>query len=125
MKGGLRAALILGIAMWLSSPCALAHHSGAMFDRQKTVPLEGTVKEFQYTNPHCWILLLVPRANGEAMEWDVEGSAPMRLTGWGLTPDTLKAGDKVSLRIHPLKDGRHGGSLIDITLASRKYIKTS
>src|ERR1700761_2553388 len=62
-----------------------AHHSGAMFDRAKTVTLQGTVKEFLFTNPHCWVRLLVPEKGGKVIEWDIEASAPTRLVKWGIS----------------------------------------
>ncbi len=100
------------------------HHSGAMFDRSKTVTLRGTVKEFQFTNPHVWILLLVPDKAGNAVEWDVEASAPARLVKWGISGQTVHAGDKITLNMHPLKDGRKGGSLVDITFANGTHATT-
>lgn len=64
---------------------AFAHHSFAMFDSQREVTLVGTVKEFQWTNPHCWIQLLVAGADGTAVEWGIELDSPRSLvrTGWG------------------------------------------
>ena len=53
-------AALVGISMLLIASSALAHHSRAMFDQTKQVTLVGTVKEFQWTNPHCWIQVLVP-----------------------------------------------------------------
>jgi hypothetical protein len=76
---------------------AAAHHSGAMFDDKKSVTLSGTVKEFQWTNPHCWIEMLVPAANGKAVEWSVEMGAPFEVIRTGLRPGTIKAGDKITV----------------------------
>jgi hypothetical protein len=90
-----------------------AHHSFAMFDNTRSVPLEGTVKEFQWTNPHLWVQVMVKNpATGKEVEWSVEGGSPngMRRQGWART--SLKPGDKAKLMIHPLKDGSPGGSLI-------------
>ena len=58
----------------LATPC-VAHHSGTMFDHAASVTLTGTVREFQWTNPHCWIQLMVP-AQGEPVEWSVEMAGP-------------------------------------------------
>lgn len=102
-------ALVLGAAM----PAA-AHHSDAMFDSAKEITLNGTVKEFQYTNPHSWIQLLVPAAAGTPMEWSIETAAPIVLLRAGIKPTSLQPGDKISLRFHPLKSGGPGGSLIEI-----------
>jgi hypothetical protein len=94
-----------------------AHHSDAMFATDKEVVLNGTVKEFQYTNPHSWIQLVVPAANGAAVEWSIETGAPIVLLRAGIKPTALQRGDKITLRAHPLKDGKPGGSLIDVTKA--------
>jgi Family of unknown function (DUF6152) len=94
---------------------ASAHHSDAMFAPDKEVVLNGTVKEFQYTNPHSWIQLVVPGANGASAEWSIETGAPIVLLRAGIKPTALQPGEKIVLRAHPLKDGGLGGSLIDVT----------
>ena len=94
---------------------AVAHHSDAMFAADKEVVLKGTVKQFQYTNPHSWIQLVVPAAAGAPVEWSIETGAPIVLLRAGIKPNALMPGDKVSLRVHPLKDGGAGGSLIEVT----------
>jgi hypothetical protein len=97
---------------------ALAHHSFAMFDNQKEVQLVGTVKEFQWTNPHTWIQVVVPDAAGTSTsEWSVEGGNPGDLARRGWKKTSLKPGDKVTVRIHPMKNGSNGGSLVGVTLA--------
>lgn len=94
---------------------ALAHHSDAMFDSTKEMVVNGTVKEFQYTNPHAWIQLVVPGASGSApVEWSFETAAPIVLLRAGIKPTSLHAGDKITLRFHPLKSGAPGGSLVEI-----------
>jgi len=95
---------------------ALAHHSFAMFDNQKTVTLEGTVKEFQWTNPHTWIQIVVKDPSGKDVEWSVEGGSPNGLSRQGWKRQSLKPGDKASVVIHPLKDGTNGGSLVSATV---------
>ena len=96
---------------------AFAHHSDAMFDSQKQIVLNGTVREFQYTNPHSWIQLVVAGEAGNTVEWSIETAAPVVLLRAGIKPTALQPGDKVTLRAHPLKDGRAGGSLIDVKKA--------
>ena len=104
---------------------AYAHHSGAMFDSGKEVVLVGTIKEFQYTNPHSWIQVLVPRQGGSGdVEWSIETAAPIVLLRAGIRPQSLKPGDKVTLRTHPLKDGGAGGNLIDVKKADGTVLST-
>src|SRR5438105_6327461 len=90
---------------------AFAHHSFAMFDAEKKVTLDGTVKEFQWTNPHSWILMTV---NNE--QWAIEMGAPGGLARQGWIPKTLTPGMKIQAIIHPLKDGTHGGQYMAVTL---------
>ncbi|HYM19147.1 MAG TPA: DUF6152 family protein [Micropepsaceae bacterium] len=103
----------------IAAPAAVyAHHSDSMFASDKELLLSGTVREFQYTNPHSWIQLVVPGEQGAAAkEWSIETAAPIVLLRAGIKPTALQPGDKVSIRVHPLKDGAAGGSLIDIKKA--------
>jgi hypothetical protein len=95
---------------------AAAHHSGAMFDDQKSMTLTGTVRLFQWTNPHCWIQLVVPAEKGFA-EWSVEMGAPMELYRNGWRPGTLKVGDKITVVIRPMRDGSSGGLYVSAVAA--------
>jgi hypothetical protein len=101
----------------LAAPTADAHHSFASYDRAKNLTLTGTVREFQWTNPHAWIQVLVPDDRGGTTEWAVECGSPnmMARTGWKKT--TLAPGAAVTVTINPLLDGRPSGSLVTITLA--------
>ena len=109
------ALLALALASAAAAP-VLAHHSFAMFDSQKTVTLEGTVREFQWTNPHTWIQIVVKDPSGKDVEWSVEGGSPNGLSRDGWSRQSLKPGDKASVAIHPLKDGTNGGSLVSATV---------
>lgn len=94
---------------------ALAHHSYAMFDRDKELKLTGTIKSFGWTNPHSWIEIDVPNASGVAETWGVEGNSPNNLARMGWKSTSLKPGDKVTVSIHPLRSGEHGGSFMYVT----------
>jgi hypothetical protein len=95
---------------------ATAHHSFAMFDQRKVMTLEGTVAEFQWTNPHSFIEMDVPQAGGAAQRWSIELNSPNNLKRQGWTRTALKSGDKITLRMAPLRDGRHGGLFLDVRL---------
>jgi hypothetical protein len=99
----------------LAAAPAYAHHSYAMFDSTKTVALSGTVKEFQFTNPHSWIQVMAPGPNGAVVEWSVQMGAPFELIRAGMGPETLKPGDKITIQIHPAKDGVTAGSFLSAT----------
>ena len=113
----------LGLAALAASGVAFAHHSFAMFDRDKEVVLTGTVHEFQWTNPHAFIEFDVPTAKGEAERWSVEMNSPNNLTRQGWKSTYLKAGDKVTVTLNPLRDGKKGGLFVAIVLADGKVIK--
>jgi hypothetical protein len=93
-----------------------AHHSFAMFDGNKEVVLDGTVREFQWTSPHSWIQLTVME-KGAPVEYAIEGASPGSLTRKGWTRHALKTGDRVKLTMHPLKDGTHGGAFVKAVFA--------
>lgn len=105
-----------GIAMALYSIPALAHHSFSMFDGDKNMTLEGTVKEFQWSNPHSWLRLMVMNGQGVPEQWNIEMVAPGVLARQGWVPKTLRPGMKVTTVIHPLKDGTLGGQFMAVTL---------
>ena len=90
---------------------AFAHHSAAMYDRDKRRPLTGVVKEFQWTNPHVFIQVVAANDKGQAEEWSVECTSVNFMTRRGWAKDTLKPGDKIVVVISPLKDGSHGGGM--------------
>jgi hypothetical protein len=104
--------LIAGAYLTFALP-ALAHHSFAMFDLGKPVQLAGTVREFQWRNPHCFIQLLVQRpgdARNAVDEWSIEMTSPGQLIRAGWKPTTVMAGEKITVVIYPLRDGGKGGS---------------
>jgi hypothetical protein len=104
--------LLVATAAMLTAGSALAHHSFAMFDQSKAVTIEGTVKEFRWTNPHVFVQLLVKTDNGNEVEWSIEMTSPEHLARVGWRPGTMKAGDKVSLVVHPMRDGSAGAQYI-------------
>ena len=117
-----RVALAGALALALGGGSAEAHHSFAMFDSTKTLTLSGTVKEFQWTNPHSYIQLLIKDSSGKEVEWSLEMGAPMYLYARGLRPSSLKAGMPVSITINPLRSGAPGGVVLDIKTPDGKFI---
>jgi Family of unknown function (DUF6152) len=112
-----RALAVAGIAtLAIYAIPAAAHHSFAMFDAEKTVTLNGSVKEFQWTNPHAWIMLTVANQQGQANVWAIELNGPSGLARDGWKPKTLTPGMNVSVTIHPLRDGTNGGQFLKVTL---------
>ena len=112
----LNLAILAVVMAWTLITSASAHHSFAMFDQGQQVTLKGTVREFQWTNPHAWIHLDVPNANGVKDTWQVELNSPNNLKRQGWKSSSIKPGDRVTLVLNPLKDGSKGGLFVSITL---------
>ena len=110
-KGALAVLLAVGAA----TPLA-AHHSFAMFDQKKLMTLEGTVTEFQWTNPHAFIEIDVPQG-GKVQHWSIELNSPNNLKRQGWKRGSLKSGDRISIRIAPLRNGHPGGLFLDLRKA--------
>ena len=111
---------VAALSLALLAGPAFAHHSFAMFDNNKNMTLEGTVKEFQWTNPHSWVQVMVKDASGKEVEWSVEAGSPNGLSRQGWSRHSAKAGDKISVVVHPLKDGTAGGSLVSMAINGEK-----
>jgi len=108
---------IMLAAMVSAGSPAVAHHSFAMYEPTKTLTFKGTVKSFQWTNPHVVLWVLVqPEDGGAPQEWSLETTSPGVLTRNGWTRQSLKTGDRVSVTFSPLRDGSRGGGLNSVTL---------
>ena len=113
-------------AVLLLAPLSVqAHHSFAMFDVAAEKTLTGVVKEFQWTNPHSWIQLDVTDGSGASVEWAIEGNSPNILVRQGYTSKSMQPGDRITVVIHPLKDGSSGGSLVSVKLANGTVLGSS
>ena len=104
----------LALGLFALDVPASAHHSSAMFDDQQSVTLTGTVKQFQWSNPHCWIQVLVADKSGP-VEWSVEMGSPSQLYRGGWRPSILHAGDAIVVVVRPMRDGSKGGLFVSAT----------
>ncbi len=107
-------AICIALAALALAPAgaALAHHSFAMFDQTKQVSVTGTVKSFQWTNPHAWIEI----EDSSGKVWGIELNSPNNLIRQGWKRTALKPGDKATVVLNPLRDGRPGGLFNAVTL---------
>ena len=101
---------------------AQAHHSFALYDVSKLITLTGTVVDWKWANPHCWMIVDVRKADGTAEKWTMAASSPNMMDRWGWHADDFAAGDKVSVDVHPSRDGRHFGSMEAAFLANGKVL---
>jgi hypothetical protein len=105
--------LLLITSSWLVLPPTLhAHHSPAMFDFSKQLTLTGTVRLFQWTNPHSYIQLVVKPDDGPEQEWSLEMGTNAYLYNLGWRPSTVKAGDTLTVTVVPLRSGKLGAGLL-------------
>jgi hypothetical protein len=115
LAGVLAGAMILAVVR-PASP----HHSHAMFDHEKEVTIDGTVAEWVFRNPHVYLYVDTKMDNGETVKYSVEMSNITNMIRAGFGATTFKPGDKVSVKLHPLRDGRPGGNYITATAADGK-----
>ena len=112
--------LIVALACAAASVPLVAHHSGAMFDDKKEVTLTGVVKEFQYTNPHSWLLVDVKGDDGKVVTWGFEAEGPSTLLRAGIRKSDFAPGTQITISGHPMKDGRPAAAWMKATRLSDK-----
>lgn len=94
--------MLVAVSLW--APAALAHHSAAMFDLTRTIAIEGTVERYEWANPHVYLHLVT-----SAGPWLVEAGSPSMMQRAGWSPDSLAAGDAVTVDVNPARNGRRMG----------------
>jgi hypothetical protein len=107
----LRALILVGFVAG-GTRLAVAHHSYSAFDMNNQKVVSGTVKKMDWSNPHSWIWLDVANEQGVVETWGIEGMSPNYLARRGWTRTTLKPGDKLSVTLHPMRNGEKGGSFM-------------
>lgn len=125
MTPTIRLTVLASLALAAALP-AVAHHSFAMFDFDKSLTVKGTVTEFQWTNPHVVLYITADAAGGRpAQPWALELTSPGNLTRGGWTRHAFKAGDKVEVELSPLRDGNAGGAFRKATLLDTGQVWSS
>ena len=105
-------AIGLGAAILAVGSTGWSHHSAFMFDHENEVTLEGVVKEFQYTNPHSWLLVDVTDEDGSVTTWGFEAEGPSTLMRAGIRRSDLTPGTRLRITGNPMKDGRPAAAWI-------------
>jgi hypothetical protein len=114
-------AVLVAAGILAGTPGVMAHHSFAMFDTTKSTTLTGTVTKFEWTNPHAYIEIDVPEGNA-VKHWSVEMGSPSILLQSGWKFKDLKHGDKITVKLSPLKSGEPGGLLVEATLPDGRVL---
>jgi hypothetical protein len=112
---------IVSVGVFAAAIPAFAHHSFTMFDMTKRITLTGSVTSFEWTNPHSYIEIDVPDDQG-VKHWSIEMGSPSILQQSGWKFSSLKKGDKTTLVISPLKNGKAGGFLNTATLPDGRVL---
>src|SRR2546425_6135815 len=116
-----RFGILISVALLVAVPLvAEAHHASVMFDSTKEITLEGTVKEFQYTNPHSWLLVDVTNKDGSVTTWGFEAEGPSTLQRSGIRRSDFAAGTKLKITGHPMKDGSPAAIWVEAVRADGK-----
>jgi len=119
MRNGLIAGIFAFIAV--AAP-ASAHHAAAIFDMSKQTTIAGTIKDYEWTNPHCWIFVKQPLPGGGEKTWLLVAGPPSILTRLGLNKSDLNVGDQITVHAHPETGGQAVASVIDLALANGKLV---
>jgi hypothetical protein len=112
------------IAAALTTSTASAHHSFAMFDKEHPVQLQGTVKTWEFTNPHSWLVMMVMK-DGKPVQYAVEGASVNTLIRQGFGVHTFAPGEKINIVISPLKNGGNGGAFVKAVKADGTILTES
>jgi hypothetical protein len=107
-------ALVLGSAF---SGFALAHHSGAAYNRSEVRTIEGEVQEWRWANPHSFLRIGVVGDGGEVVEWNFEATSSALLARQGWRRTSFEPGERVSVHYNPMRDEGVGGNLVGVTKA--------
>ncbi len=115
----LRAIVLVGAlcGALLSATPAFSHHSNVAFEVNKVISVTGVVKEFQWINPHTWLIVVVDDGKGGKVEWACEGRAPGVLLRAGWTKRSLAPGETVTVDMSPAKDGTKTSLIARVTKA--------
>lgn len=111
-------ALLAVGACLLLSVSVVAHHGAASFDNEKVLTLKGTVTEWLWANPHCFLKVNAKDDTGTTRTWNLELGNPTDITGAGYRRTTFKPGDEVTVSVTPVKSGAPVGRLRSVELAN-------
>jgi len=111
LSGAARGAWFVGLIISLIITPAYGHHSIVMYDRTVETSITGTVTQWDWTNPHCWLQIMVDDVNGTPQLWVLEANSTGQMARGGWTADSVKPGDEVTVIINPIRDRTRAGRL--------------
>jgi hypothetical protein len=108
-------ALLFAAPLW-------AHHGNAAFDNSKRVTLKGTVTEWFWANPHCFLQFDAKDDSGNVTRWVAETSNPPDMINHGWSKNALKVGDQVTVTLIPVKNGKPIGRVTAVVLPNGQIL---
>lgn len=115
--------LLAAIVVITLSTATSAHHGAATFDTANEITLKGTVTEWTWFNPHCFLKFDVKDASGAARNWAVEAGNPTDMSKRGWTRMMMKPGDEVTVTLQPVKTGAPVGRIMKLVLADGRELR--
>jgi hypothetical protein len=112
----------LTVGLLVPSAALFAHHGAASFDTTKKVTVKGTVVEWFWANPHCFLRFDVKDESGQTVQWVVETQSGPNITPLGYTKQTFKPGDEVTVTLTPVRNGKPLGRLLSVVLPGGKKL---
>ena len=117
------ALVLAAVALLVASGPLVAHHGAASFDTSMEITLKGTVTEWAWFNPHCFLTFDVTDENGTVTSWAAEAGNPTDMTRRGWARTSFRAGDEVTVTVQPIKTGAPVGRLRSAVLADGRTLK--
>jgi uncharacterized protein DUF6152 len=117
VKATLRGVALAILGVLVMPVSMMGHHGGASFDNTKEVTVKGTVTEWLWANPHCFLKVEEKDATGAARVWNLEFGNPTDITARGFSRRTFKVGDVITVSVTPVKSGAPVGRVRVVTLA--------
>lgn len=121
MRSRLRAIFLAGVGLLVVAVPVFAHHGNSGLDPTKKVTLKGTVTEWVWANPHCWLKFDVKDDKGNVVHWVAEENAPSTLVNFGFTRQTFKPGDEVAVTMIVAKNGAASGRANQVVVNGKAY----
>ena len=117
VRDGVRGIVLTILGVLVMPVSMMGHHGGASFDNTKEVTVKGTVTEWLWANPHCFLKVEEKDASGAARIWNLEFGNPTDITSRGFSRRTFKVGDQITVSVTPVKSGAPVGRARVVTLA--------
>jgi len=119
------ALLVMFVGLLTLSTPIFAHHGAASFDTSKKLTVKGTVVEWFWANPHCFLRFDVKGEDGQPVQWVVETQSGPNITPLGYSKQTFRPGDEVTVTLEPVRNGRPLGRLLSVVLPNGKKLGVS